>query len=222
VPTAFDNLPPPRALVFDWDNTLVDTWGVIHDALNTTLTAFNHQPWTLDETRQRVRGSMRDSFPGLFGDKWEDAAGVFYARYAEIHTIKLEATDGAEDMLSALATRDFYMAVVSNKTGSYLRAEADHLDWTRFFSRIVGAMDAERDKPAPDPIVMALSDGGIAPGPDVWYIGDADIDMNFAHRAGCVPVLVRKTPPETAEFDDFPPWRHFSDCRALCKFIDNL
>ena len=30
-------LRPPRALLFDWDNTLVDTWSVIHHALMATL-----------------------------------------------------------------------------------------------------------------------------------------------------------------------------------------
>ena len=58
----------PRAFLFDWDNTLVDSWPIIHDALNVTLTAFGKEPWSLDETRSRVRKSMRDSFPKLFGD----------------------------------------------------------------------------------------------------------------------------------------------------------
>ena len=29
----------PQAALFDWDNTLVDTWPVIHEAMNTTLSA---------------------------------------------------------------------------------------------------------------------------------------------------------------------------------------
>ena len=27
-------LPRPRAILFDWDNTLVDSWVTIHEALN--------------------------------------------------------------------------------------------------------------------------------------------------------------------------------------------
>jgi phosphoglycolate phosphatase len=212
----------PRALVFDWDNTLVDTWGVIHDALNTTLEAFGHTPWTLDEARQRVRKSVRDRFPELFGDKWEDAAELFYRRYGEIHMSKLEAADGAAEMLEAFAGQGFYMAVVSNKRGDILRAEAEHLGWTRFFQMIVGATDAVRDKPAPYPIEMALAPAGYRPGRDVWYIGDADIDLDCAHRAGCVPVLVRRAAPGSAEFEAYPPAFHFVDCMALCKFMDNL
>ena len=67
----------PKALIFDWDNTLVDTWPVIHAALFETFTAMGQTPWTLAETRLRVRLSMRESFPILFGDRWTAAREIF-------------------------------------------------------------------------------------------------------------------------------------------------
>ena len=212
----------PGALVFDWDNTLVDTWGVIHDALNTTLQAYGKPTWTPEETRTRVRKSMRDSFPGLFGERWEEAGVTFYERYEEIHTVKLEAMSGVETMLSQLQQKDLYMAVVSNKRGDYLRAEAEHLGWTGYFSQIIGANDAARDKPAPEPLQLAMSDANAREMENIWYIGDADIDMHFASRAGCLPILLRQDGPREGEFTEYPPAQHFTDCMALCKFIDNL
>ena len=65
----------PRAVVFDWDNTLVDTWPVIHDSMNAALAAMGHAPWSFDETRERVRRSMREAFPEMFGARWEEARG---------------------------------------------------------------------------------------------------------------------------------------------------
>lgn len=67
----------------------MSSWPVIHDALNVTLTTYGLKPWTLEETTVRVRKSMRDSFPALFGDDWEAAGEVFYERYAAIHIEKL-------------------------------------------------------------------------------------------------------------------------------------
>ena len=64
---------PPKAILFDWDGTLVDNWPVIHAALNETLISFGHRPWTLAETMERVSRSQRDSFPLIFGDRWEAA-----------------------------------------------------------------------------------------------------------------------------------------------------
>ena len=49
----------PRAILFDWDNTLVDNWAVIHTALNAALTAMGHTPWTFADTKRRVRASAR-------------------------------------------------------------------------------------------------------------------------------------------------------------------
>ena len=55
----------PRAIVFDWDNTLIDSWHAILDAQNHTLTSFGLEPWTLEQTRERVRGSMRELVSGF-------------------------------------------------------------------------------------------------------------------------------------------------------------
>ena len=215
-------IPQPKALIFDWDNTLVDTWAVIHDALNKALETFGKQAWSLEETHIRVRRSMRDSFPCIFGDKWEAASEVFYERYESIHMAKLKRLAGATEMLELIVAKGFYLAVVSNKRGDFLRAEANYLGWSRFFNMIVGANDAERDKPSPEPIYLALSQTDIKPGPEVWYMGDTDTDMEFAYFTGCFPVLMRESPPKKGEFDGSPPARHFTDCMALCKFIDNL
>jgi phosphoglycolate phosphatase len=209
-------------VLFDWDNTLVDSWPVIHDALNVTFAAFGLPSWTLAETRARVRKSMRDSFPALFGERWQDAGDVFYERYAAIHAEKVVPVAGAAAMLASLAEDGFYLGVVSNKKGDFLRLEAGHLGWGRYFGRLVGAFDAERDKPAREPVVLALAGSGIAPGPEVWLAGDADIDLECAVNAGCVPVLVRPVAPAKDEFATHPPARYFADCLALSKTIKGL
>ena len=52
----------PRAVLIDWDNTLVDTWPVIHDAMNTTLKAMGEAEWQYSETKRRVRRALRDRY----------------------------------------------------------------------------------------------------------------------------------------------------------------
>jgi len=72
---------PPEAIIFDWDNTLVDTWPVIHAALAETFAHFGREPWSLDFVRRNVRRSLRDAFPTLFGDDFADATAIFYAAF---------------------------------------------------------------------------------------------------------------------------------------------
>lgn len=214
-------LSPPKAILFDWDNTLVDSWVIIHEAMNTTLSHFDMDTWSLDDTRGRVRKSMRDSFPALFGERWQDAAEVFYARYREIHVERLSPLPHSEAMLDALRGRGIFMAVVSNKMGEYLRLEANHLGWERYLSNLVGANDATNDKPAIDPVHLALEDSQVPPGPEVWFVGDADIDLECATNAGCTPILVREAAPEPGEFKKFPPVKYVKNCWELKEFTES-
>lgn len=215
-------LPRPRAILFDWDNTLVDSWAVIHGAINATQLAMGHVPWSFDETKRLVRASARDSFPKMFGERWEEAQKIFYDTFQTTHLERLREMPGAGDLLAGLRESGLYLGVVSNKQGRYLRAEAEHLGWNRHFGRLVGATDAARDKPAVDPVDMALAGSGIARGPDVWFVGDADIDIACALNAGCVPVLLRGEPPGEGEFADAPPARHLADCLALAALVANI
>lgn len=212
----------PRAVLFDWDNTLVDSWAIIHDAMNHTLAAFDMPLWTMAEIRSRVRRSMRESFPALFGPRWEEAGKVFYDRFEDIHVARLEPLPGAGELISALDAAGFQLGVVSNKKGDLLRREADHLGWSRHFFQLVGAGDAVADKPHSAPVTMALVGSGIEPGPEVWFVGDADIDMETAHAAGCMAILVRAEPPGIHEFSAYPPALHVPDREALSKLVLSL
>ena len=213
--------PRPRALLFDWDNTLVDSWDTIHEALVVTFTAMGHEPWTLRETKLRVAKSLRDSFPALFGARWEEARQHYLDTFTAIHLARLKAIDGAEAMLAALAQSGFYLAVVSNKTGAVLRREAEHLGWTGHFTRLVGAGDATLDKPHAAPVLMALAGSGIDCG-EAWYVGDTALDMECARNAGCFGVLLGARALEDESFARFPPDLHFAGCAELARHFEGV
>ena len=101
-----NDLAYPKAIIFDWDNTLVDSWPVIQDALNTTFRKFGLKEWGIDEVREKVRESLRDSFPKYFGAEWKEAGKVFNTRYAEIHSERLTPVPNSEKMLSLLFDLD--------------------------------------------------------------------------------------------------------------------
>lgn len=179
----------PKALLFDWDNTLVDTWPIIHAALAATFKDMGVAPWTLEQTQARVRKSMRDSFPEIFGEGWQRAGDLYQGYYRAIHLDKLTPLPLALDVLKAVKARGLFSAVVSNKKGPGLRREVEHLGWAGLFSAVVGADDAARDKPHADPVHMAFGKSGIATAPDVWFIGDSEIDLECAKNTGCTAIL---------------------------------
>ncbi len=208
-------LQRPRAVVFDWDSTLVDNWGGITRALERTFVAMGRTPWTEVEVRANAKMSLRDSFPILFGERSEEATQLFYSGFEAVHLEMLRALDGAPDILEALLARGIPTAVVSNKNGGYLRREAAHLGWDRYFHRIIGATAAPRDKPAPDPVHLALEGTGIPAGPEVWFVGDSAVDLACAHAAGCTAVLIHPENPHPEDVTIHPPAAHLNGCRAL-------
>jgi phosphoglycolate phosphatase len=178
----------PRVLLYDWDNTLVDGWAGITGALNAVFTAFAMPEWSVADTRARVRVSLRDSFPVMFGDDWERARDIFYTALEEQHLLHVRPMPGAADALTAGAA--WPQGVVSNKAGRYLRAEVAHLGWSGHFGTVVGAGDASADKPDPAPIFLALDRLGHPADGSVWYLGDNALDMATAHAAGVTAVLI--------------------------------
>jgi phosphoglycolate phosphatase len=211
-----------RAIVFDWDNTLVDSWDSIHHALVVTFAAMGHEPWSLAQTKARVRLSLRDAFPAIFGERWSEERTLYLDTFTATHLERITPMAGAAALLDELQASGHYLAVASNKTGRVLRREAAHFGWTGFFARLVGAGDASADKPAAAPIELALADSGIAPGSAVWYVGDTALDMECAANAGCSGVLLGALDQADPGFLEFPPSLQFVDCAALARHIRGL
>jgi len=214
-------LPRPRAILFDWDNTLVDSWPTIHEALNFCMSAMGKPCWSLEQTKERVRLSLRDSFPHHFGDRWEEARTVYLGRFREIHLERLTALPDRETMLHGLVGEGIFLGVVSNKTGALLRREVERLGWCDLFGSVVGAGDASADKPACEPILLALASSGIRPGEDVWYVGDTAIDIECACKTGCVSVLLG-VDAQAAEFVQCPSHLAFPDAQSLFRGVRDL
>jgi len=212
----------PQALIFDWDNTLVDSWPSIHQALTETLVAMGHPVWSLETTQERVRLSLRDSFPKLFGERWTEARQIYLDAFRAIHLEQLRPLPGREALVKDLDAAGYFLAIVSNKTGPLLRLEVERLGWEPHFRRTIGANDAAADKPRREPVDMALSDSGIEAGDAVWFVGDTAVDMECAHNSGCVPVLLGDFDPALPEFEECKPLLAFHDCSSLFSHLRTL
>jgi len=189
--------PFPKAILFDWDNTLMDTTPILYKAFCVLRQHYNLPEYSMEEYQKRTGLSLRETFPDLFGDKWEEAKQVYLDAYREHHLTMLTPFDKAREVVELACQKTGKVGVVSNKTGSILRAEIEYLGWTDYFCAVVGAGDAERDKPAADPVFKALEGTGIvyedgklsAP---VCFVGDGDADMECARNSGCLRVRMAK------------------------------
>ncbi len=202
----------PRAVIFDWDNTLVDSWPAIMQSINYVRAQFGLPTWTLDEIKTNCTRAARDSFPEWFGDDWKKAYDIYYDHFDRVRKMSsITPLAGAEDLLRWLKAQNIPAFVVSNKHGKYLRLETEMLAWKNLFAAIVGAQDTANDKPARDPVDHALKQAGIVAHADVWFIGDSEVDMLCARNTGCTPVLIGNADMAAR----LSVARVFSDCKTL-------
>jgi phosphoglycolate phosphatase len=180
----------PKAVIFDWDNTLVDTWPLIQVAIDTTMEQMGKEPWGLEKVKNEVHASMRESFPKIFGDNWEKAGEIYKKSYRENHLDKLVFLPGATQLLDKLLELNITLIIISNKIGTTLRKEAGHMGVSDKFFSIVGSTDAARDKPHKEPVDLALQNSELDPKRDlIWFVGDTITDVECAAISECQPVL---------------------------------
>lgn len=211
---------PPKAILFDWDNTLVASWPIIQKALQETMEAMGQPVWDLDEVRRRSQASASEAFPELFGERAKEALEIYYQAFARVHMELLSPMPFALELLEKIQNTmpQTFLGVVSNKRADLLRKEVKHLGWENIFAKLVGAGEAHRDKPDSAPVHLALK-GTLNPSPDVWFVGDSAVDVLCAQNSGCVSILVRpKEWPKTAfagqeVFPDFS----FANCRDFAS-----
>lgn len=183
-------LPFPKAVLFDWDNTLVDSLDVALQAMNTTLDYFGHPAWSMEKLLHTPHLSLRDSFEGLFKENAIKAMEIYNQAFEKIHLKNLKALPYAVELLSFLQGLPIFVGVVSNKVGKFLRLEIEILGWNRYFTSIMGSHDCEYDKPSPIPVIETLKKGFLSPSHEVWFVGDSAVDMQCARNAGCLPIFV--------------------------------
>ncbi len=212
----------PKAVIFDWDSTLVDNWQSIANALNATLNKMGKTPWSVTQVRQNSKNSARDAFPRLFGDQWKDALDFFYQAFRELHLTGIQPLPGAENLLKFLREEGIYSGIISNKNGTFLRKEIKELEWDKYFDNVLGATDLDVDKPSKEIIGVLLRHTEITPSESVWFVGDAVVDLECAHRANCKPVLVETGLITKKELRQWPPSKVFPSCVEIKCYLAKI
>ncbi len=198
------NYPFPRVVLFDWDNTLMDTTPVLFKAFCVMQKHYDLPACSMEEYRAKTGLSLRETFPDLFGDKWEEAKKIYLDAYRANHLTMLTPFEKAGELVAFVHDKIGRAGVVSNKTNVILQKEVNHLGWQDYFYAVVGAGDALKDKPAPDPVFKALEGTGIVYengglSEPVWFVGDGDADMQCAAASGCLPVRMAEENKDGAD-----------------------
>jgi phosphoglycolate phosphatase len=181
----------PSAIFLDWDGTLVDSFSFLHQAHNHARSRIGMDSFGTDEFLKYFGMPREQLYRQLYGDQAAQAKKYFEEFVTLNHLQMLKPLPGASDLMDAIVAIDVVAGVVSNKKGDFIRREIDHFGWTPRLAAIVGAGEAPQDKPAADPLLLAISLSNVKENMNsIWYVGDSETDMLCAKNAGCVSVLI--------------------------------
>jgi HAD superfamily phosphatase len=217
-----------RILVFDMDGVLVDVSESYRESIQQTVQHF---------TSKRVtREAIQDwKNRGGWNDDWALSTAMVRAEGIEVeHNTVVEhfqalfhgdGTNGlilrerwiaSQGLLERLSER-MELAVFTGR----LRWEAE-LTLRRFapalrFEPIIGSGDVPNHKPAPDGL---LHIGKLAPGSELWYVGDTVDDARSAKAAGVpfIGIAARSSPWR----DELAALLHAEGARAVLDDINQL
>ena len=86
----------------------------------------------------------------------------------------------------------------------------------------MGSGDAARDKPATDPVQLALYKTGILPGSDVWFVGDTWVDVACGRASGCFTILLGDNDKGASEYEEHCPHESFNSCRDFFEVVKKI
>ncbi len=173
-----------RAIIFDLDGTLIDSYMDIGIHLNKTLRDFNKPEVDIQEVKHMIGGGARELIKRFFPDGLlEQALETFRKYYIAQPVIHTKPFDGIVELLEYAKKKDIRLAVVTNKMESLSRLILERLDLIKYFSLLVGGDTYPEKKPSPLPIIEALKTLSVSPSESLM-VGDTEADLKAGRLSG--------------------------------------
>ncbi len=186
---------PLKAILFDLDDTLIDSFQARVEALQQAFTGTGVLPSTAVEFLRNLKGGQLMTALAQL----ETEAGSEYGlidRYRNAYWNKeigvLTLYPGVEPLLRELHSRGVKLGVVTQKGREFqvgerragAAEEMAELGISDMFSVIVGFEDVSNYKPHPEGVNLALRWLGVTPY-ETLVVGDSAADIGAARAAGC-------------------------------------
>ena len=179
--------PPPRAVLFDLDGVLVDSYDAWFVVVNDAAKRFGVPPIDAERFRsswgQGVSADVQNLYPGRTHAEVEAA----YADALPRRRDKVRVNPEAAATLDALAARDVARACVTNTQEEIARAVLRGAGLLSRFDVIAGVVEGRKEKPAPDLLLLAAAKLAVPPRRTLM-VGDSRYDAEAA-AAARVPFL---------------------------------
>ena len=180
---------PVRAVLFDWDGTLVDTAEPAYRCYVRMFADFGIH-FDRDIYASTYSPAWQHTYRclNLPEERWVEADGKWLSYFEEEMMAPL--IDGAAGALETLARRKVMSGIVTSGTRGRIVRELAALRVDHHFTQVVCGDDGPLRKPAPDALLFCLERMGIRP-EEAAYVGDSAEDIQMARAANVRSVAVR-------------------------------
>lgn len=182
---------PFRAVLFDFDGTLADSFAAITASTNHVREKYGLPALPESEIRHYVGLGLENLMQTLVPNApTAEAIALYRTHHQTVMLTQTKLMPGVAETIPQLARRGFRQGVCSNKRVEFTHQLVKVLGLAPYFACVLGPDDVG-DRPKPDPTMLLEGITRLkVSSRDVVYIGDMAVDVHTARAAGVTVWLV--------------------------------
>lgn len=178
-----------KAVIWDLDGTLLDSYDVIVESINRTFMENDMICSKEDIHRHAIKFSISSLFSEYAQRKNIDVQ-ILNQRYSQISSgmyMDIKVMIHGREVLQALDDQGIENYVFTHR-GKTTIPVLDHLGLTQYFQEVVTSQNGFARKPNPEGLLYLMMKYDLDP-ENTYYVGDRSLDMECAKNAGIPGIL---------------------------------
>jgi HAD superfamily hydrolase (TIGR01509 family) len=208
-----------KLIIFDLDGTLVDAYSAIEKSVNYTLKSTGYPLMDYMTIRRAVGKGDEELLEQFVNVKDLKKALVLYRRHHKIALLKYSTLmPNARRVLRYLKSKNYKLAVASNRPTKFAQILTHHLNITQYFNYSLCADKLKFGKPHPE-ILLKIIQRLHVKRVQSLYVGDMTIDAQTGKRARVKTIIVATGSSTISEIKKANPQCIIRNLSALLNML---
>ncbi|RKY30353.1 MAG: phosphoglycolate phosphatase [Candidatus Omnitrophota bacterium] len=180
-----------KLFIFDLDGTLVDSYQAIQKSLNFTLKKLGYKEVSYAKVKRAVGWGDELFIKSFFKEQDTKRALKLYRKHHKNSLLRyVRLKPFAKKLLYLLKKKKKIIALASNRPTLFTKAILKKLNIAKYIDFVLCADSVKKIKPHPQ-IIFKIIKKFKLPKKDAVVIGDMDIDLEAAKRAGIDSIFIK-------------------------------